>query len=426
MAQQGIKGLEAYRLGQGDWDAVGLAAGEDNSILLEYDEPKTLADILGYFSSRSLSPVCRELLDKVGEANYGTSPQTVASSGFAYLDEFVPNTKIVLKKNPNCPDASFYRVSGWQFVRYDEAESLLAAFAAGDLDVAAVPNSEKADYVADPRSSVIPSSSILRLLINGFGTEADRDAYLLEYMDSGISATYEPEPILKYPDMRWAIYLAIDRNQMISDLGILASARYTQFSGFALSDGRTFTQFGGTDPALSLWERYSPDFSVGATETISRSIFHQTVLYAIGDGYYVPGTADQYTVIHLSLAYADIPGSVWENSAQWIKTRLESVLVNDEGFVKVQIDLQPVSYPEIYDDCLRKAGYDLGLGSVAVCLCEHNYFLDYSEDVSQGYQMNFGIDTTSPLIPVCYRNAAGNGSMGSGVTMPWRRPCISP
>lgn len=398
---QGIKGIQAYRRGEIGWSEVGLSQGTGNSLRIEYDEAKSLLDVLWNFSTRLVSPVCKELLEAVGEENYGTSPQTVASSGCAYLDEYVVGTKIVLRKNPHYPDASSYQVSGWQFVHYANESDMLTAFLAGDLDMVTVPGSQKNNYVADPRAKVVPDGSVWRLVMNAFGTEANRDAYLVEYPESGISPTYVPEPILLYPKMREALFFGVDRDQLVTDIGLCVMARTTLFPGFTLSDGRTFTRFEGTDAGLSLLTKFAEEKKVAEV----RGLFHQAVAEAIANGHYSAGTAGEYTVIHLDLAYIDFAGSAWVAAAAWLKTHLEALLVDDALHVRVEIGLQPIPSELYYEGYILTGSFDLGLGTVATdCLCEKNYLLDFSEGRPNGTTMDCGIDTASASIRVCYRN----------------------
>lgn len=407
LSQQGIKGVVAYKRGEIAWSGVGLSVINGNSLRIEYDEPKTELDILYYFKSKRLAPVCQELLEAVGEENYGTSPETVASSGIAYLAAHQVNSYIQFGKNPHHPDAASIHHTGWEWVRYPDENAVLQAFSAGDLDVASVPNNRKADFMDDPGARIVIGNTELSLNINGFGTVAARDAFLAAHPDSGLSTTYVPEPILQYESMRQALYWGIDRDLLVEAIDTPAVPRTELFDHYYLTDGRTLTQLGGTQEGIFLLAQYS-EGAEGHLAADVQSLFHEAVGQGIADGFYAAGTPAQDTVIHLSLLAYETSTSVWATAAQVLKAQLEPLLVDEENHVRVEFDLEVIFYTEYYTDRLFPAAFDLGLSVINPCtLCDSNPFLNYSEGNPNGVMVNFGIDTTSALIPVSYRNAQG-------------------
>lgn len=404
-----VKGAADYLSGTISLDEVGLrlAAGKANTLEIEYINEKSAFDVKYQFSSTSMSPVNQQLLNKLTPAVYGTTPQTVPSSGIYYFETWTPGQLLVFKKNTLHPQSAMYYYTGQQFRFMSGSDLIFQEFLEGRLESASVPASRVTEFASDPRVKVAPAATTWRLVINSFGTEANRDAYIASHPNTSISNTFIPEPILMYKEMRQALYFGFDRYEAAVNVVKTYLPAYTLFASTYFLDGESGMSVRTLPAGAAILQKYGAG-SYGFVPDAAVALFESAVTQAIAAGYYQKGTASNYTVIELGLTYASSGNTAAQAMIAQIKQQYESRLVDTTNFVRIQINVADVAFPGNYYDFMMKANTDLGIGGISGSLLDAPSFLDVFADDNRGaFTLSWGIDTSTPNIAVAYRNLDG-------------------
>ncbi len=408
---QGIKNAAEYLDGAADWADVGIKMLDDYTIELEYVSEKAAFDVLYGFAGGVLTPINQQLFEKYGDptdgGTYGEDPTKVAASGVYYFETWTPGQLLVFKKNELHPDANMYYYTGRQYTYIDDSNQVFQEFLAGRLESASVPSAELQNYANDPRIKVAPDPTTWRLQINAFGTEANRDAYIENTPGNAIDETYVPEPILMYTPMRQALMYGFDRYEAAVNVVGTYLPAFTLFTSTYFLDGESGLSVRGGEAGQAILEDFGGS-SFGYFPDVALDLFKDAVEQAISDGYYTAGTASNYTEVELVLTYASSGNTSAQAMVANIKEQYEALLVDDENFVKIIITVNDVAFPNNYYDYMMPGATDLGIGGISGSLLDAPSFLDvFSDDNRGGFTLNWGIDTTTPLIPVAYNNLDG-------------------
>ncbi len=405
---RGVVNADAFSNGLADWSDVGLrmAEGESNVLEIEFDFKKSEHDVLYMFSRSSLSPINQGLFESLGETGYGVSPETVASSGVYYFDQWISSELIAYKKNELHPDSDMYHYTGLQYTFIDGTNEIFDAFLEGKLDSADVPNNRYAEVTENAQLMTIPQQNTWSLHINGFGTVENRDAHINQYPGDDLQNGFVPEPILGYLEMKQALYYGFDRYTVANDMLRPYVPTHTYFPDSYLFDNESGITVRGTDNGLSVVSDFGGDTN-GYFPDDAVDLFKQAVTKGINDGYYSPGTIENPTIISLDFSYASSGNINVQNMAAEIKRQYEELLYDDVNNIGVEIIISDYAFPANYYNYLLIANCDLGLGSVDVThgvLSILDYFRDDNRSESN---LDFGIDTHSPNIEVTYEDLNG-------------------
>lgn len=411
---RGIKGAAEFVAGTGSWEDVGVSIVNGNTIQLEFVSEQSEFDIVYGFAGVSLAALNQELFESLGadfdarEVAYGQSPLTVAANGPYYLDAYTPDQLITVKKNAAYVDADLYYYTGQQYRFISGSEQLFEEFLAGRLESASVPASRVTEFVNDPRVKTSPAATTWRLQMNLFGTEANRDAFIAEYPGIGLNPNFVPEPILAYKAFRQALYYGFDRYTAAIEVVQTYLPAHTLFTSTYFLDGSSGLSVRTGEAGAAVITNFGGD-SNGYFPDAALDLFKEAVAEAIADGFYVKGTASEYTTIEISLTYASSGNTAAQAMVAEIEKQYEALLVDDENFVNIDIVVSDVAFPGNYYDYMLVANTDLGIGGISGSLLDAPGFLDtYSHDNRSGFTLNWGIDTFTANIPVSYVNLAGD------------------
>ncbi len=408
---KGIKNAAEFLNGTVDWEDVGIKLIDDYTIELEYTTDKAAFDVIYGFAGGTLTPINQQLFEKFGDPDdggtYGEDPTKVASSGVYYFETWTPGQLLVFKSNELHPQANMFHYTGQQFTYIDDSNQVFQEFLAGRLESTSIPSSELANYASDPRVKVAPDPTTWRLQINAFGTPENRDAYIENNPGNAIDESYVPEPILMYTPMRQALMYGFDRYEAAVEVVGTYLPAFTLFTSTYFLDGESGLSVRGGAAGQKIVEDFGGS-SYGYFPDVAVELFKEAVSQAIADGYYTAGTASNYTEITLRLTYASSGNTSAQAMVANIKEQYDALLVDDENFVKIVIDIADVAFPNNYYDYMMPGATDLGIGGISGSLLNAPSFLDvFSDDNRGGFTLNWGIDTTSPLIPVAYHNLEG-------------------
>jgi ABC-type oligopeptide transport system substrate-binding subunit len=402
---QGIKGAADFIAGKNTWADVGIrmAEGKTNTIELEYVSEKSTFEIKYGFAGAVLTPINQQLFEELGE-DYGLDPKSVASSGVYYFDTWTPGQLLLFKKNDKHPDKEMYHYTGYQYRFIDGSDNIFAEFIAGRLESASIPASQVENYLNNPAVKTAPDATTWRLMINGFGTPDVRDDYIAANPGVGIDDTWVPEPILSYLPMRQALYYGFDRYYAAVDLVKLYLPAHTLFAPTYFLDAESGLSVRGTEVGAAVEEDFGGGTN-GYVPDAAVDLFKEAVAAAIADGHYTAGTASAYTVITLDLYWSSSGNTSAQMMVANLMEQYEELLVDDVNFVRLDIVEHDVAFPNNYYDYMMVAKMDLGIGGIQGSLLDAPSFLDvFSDDNRGGFTLNWGIDTSTPNIPVAYRN----------------------
>jgi ABC-type oligopeptide transport system substrate-binding subunit len=399
----GIKNVSEYLSGDATWDEVGLK-NVNGVIQLEFTSAKSILEIK--YVASTLSPINKELFEKLTPVGYGLSPETVASCGAYVLNTWNKGELLTYTKNDNYPHASLYHYTGLQYLYVDSDEDRLEEFLAGKLDCASVPSERINEFISDERVKIVPNNSVWRLMINGFGTEEIRDEYISEHPNLGLSEDFVPEPILQYLEMKQALYYGINRYEATLEAKSLLPA-YTYYNENYIFDSESGMSIYETESGMSILIDFGKD-SYGYDPNLAIALFKQAVSKAISDGFYQAGTEEYPTIIEFEFVNVLSGNSRLHTFVNEMILQYEELLYDDVNHVGIHFNVIEVAFPENYNDYLMIANADLGVGGISESIEGINPLNTCDDQNSSGFTLNWGIDTSSANIKVSYTNQEGN------------------
>ena len=207
-----VKGFDEAN--KGNTDALGVAATDDNTLVVTLAHPCTYFDKLAAF--QVLSPVNKATIDKNGDA-WATKPESYVCNGPFYIKEWVPSSYILFAKNPNYWNASAVKLDSMKMLLIEDPNASYAAYKSGE-----------AMMIKDVPTQEIPS-------LKGtaeFHLDPLQGTYSIALNDS--------LPMFSDKRVRQALSLALDR-KYIADT--LMGGTYTAASNFI---GTGITDYDGT------------------------------------------------------------------------------------------------------------------------------------------------------------------------------------
>ena len=129
-----VKGAEAIANGETlDAATLGFTAPDERTVKIELLNPAPhVLDILGAFQ---VTPLHKPSYDKAGGAGVFIDPAQVVTNGAYVIKEVVPQSHVLLEKNPNYWDAANVKIP---FVKYHVTEDVgteLKRYQAGEIDI---------------------------------------------------------------------------------------------------------------------------------------------------------------------------------------------------------------------------------------------------------------------------------------------------
>lgn len=408
----GVLNAAQFAVGNTTWDQVGLKVIDNQTLEITFTSSVSESDVINMFGRGQYTPINKELYELVNEETtlevdaYGLTPESVASSGVYYFDIWTHGQLLYFKKNESFVDTNMYHYTAKQYRYIGDNNNLFEEFLTGRLESAEVPTTRVSEFVNDPRVKSSPSSYTWMLNFNAFGTREAQLDYI-EENGSTLSSNFIPEPLLAYTEARLAFMYGFDRYQAavdVADVFIPATDLFTETykidstSNLGIRDTEAgeaiLNDFGGESFG------YYPDAAV--------DLFQQAVSKAIEDGYYSKGTEKNYTVIELSLTYASFFNLAVQVAVGDLEAQYESLLIDDDNYVKIDIVLNDVIYPSAYFGYATTASTDLSIGAINGSLIDAPAFLYvFCDNNISTYTLNWGIDTSSSNIKVVYRNVDG-------------------
>jgi len=200
----------------GNPDSLAVSAPDATTLVVELARPCPYFDKLAAFVS--LSPVNKKTVEANGDA-WATKAETFISNGPFYVAEFVPNSHILLKKNPHYREANAIKLDSIKLLLIEDSNASYAAYQTGE-----------AHMIKDVPTAEIPS---LR------GRE---DFYIEPILGTYYISLNLTLDQFSDPRVREALSLAIDRKYMSETLtqGVYSPATHFVSAGIVDWDNSPF------------------------------------------------------------------------------------------------------------------------------------------------------------------------------------------
>jgi oligopeptide transport system substrate-binding protein len=221
-----IKNGEKFNKGEAKAADLGIKAIDDYTLEVKLENPT------GFFLALTTSFFYMPENEKVVSANkeWTLKGETYVGNGPFKLQEWRPKDRIIIVKNPKYRDAAQIKLDKIEFRILTDANSTLATYEAGDLDVA---------------DSNIPAAMVPSLLAEG---KAKNVPYLgsvwMHFNVSDNAATYDPVQAKATldPRVRKALALAIDRNVLVKNVTKSGERPATSLVPYGIigSDGKDY------------------------------------------------------------------------------------------------------------------------------------------------------------------------------------------
>jgi oligopeptide transport system substrate-binding protein len=224
-----------------DWSKVGITAPDAKTVVIKLDRPNPYAlQLLNYYY---ISPLHKPSFDAHG-AKF-IEPENFVGNGAYVIKELVPQSHVLLVKNPNYWDAANVSVESIKYVVTEDVNTELKTFQAGQLDITwDVPTDqfEKLKKEYGDQLHVAPYASTGHLTFNtqkepltdirirkALALAIDRDIVVNKIAKSGdrIITSFAPPMDPSYPELKAADF--DPKNQKANDalaLKLITEAGY--------------------------------------------------------------------------------------------------------------------------------------------------------------------------------------------------------
>ena len=189
-----VKNAREYVSGQiSDFSSVGFRAPDARTLVVTLARPAT--GFLAYAASGPWIPVNPRAVGRWGRR--WTRPGSNVGNGPFVLQEWVPNQRISVRRNPYYRAAATIRIAGIQFVRFDDGDSEERAYRTGNIDATMALPATKLETYARERPAELHRMPLAETRYLAFNTQR--------------------RP-LDDPRVRRALSLAIDRGRIVRDV----------------------------------------------------------------------------------------------------------------------------------------------------------------------------------------------------------------
>lgn len=403
-----IKNAQEFVDGSADWADVGLKVkdGDDLTMVFTFVDQQSEWNVKYFLSSFVMTPINLELYNYLGtglgedEVNpYGTTEKNVAYHGAFYVDYYEADKIVRMKENDVYYDTDKYFYTGYNFSVITDQTIIFSEFIAGKLESTGLPTAEVENYENDPRLKRIPGATTYRLMINGLGSVEEQRA---QFPDG----EWIPEPILAHPDMKSAMFFALDRQKLAEEILKVRTTNMYYFSNAYLVEPEEGVPYRQTEAGQTVGEGLSPD-TYGYNFDAAQALYQSAVEDLVMQGLIEAGTESNPTIITIELNNYSNSES-WDLACAYIKTAYEAAFQDDTYNVNVQVDIYTKDFPAIYYDYMMIGEFDTSVGGISGSTLDAASFLDtYSSDNRSGFTINWGFDTGIANIAVNYTDDLG-------------------
>lgn len=388
-----IVNAQAFVDGLAKWEDVGIKLIDDNTIEFEFVDEQSQWNIKYFLGSFVTTPIHTELYKALGD-KFGTDEKTIAYHGIYYVDYYESDKIIRFKKNDKFHDAGKYFLTGKTMTVIADAEMRFQEFLAGKLDGVGLPATNYEEYKSHPGLKHIPGATTFRIMLNGTGTKEGQVAKFPE-------STWEPEPILANQDFKKALFHAMDRKKLATEVMKTSQPMMYLFSDAYVVEAETGETYRSTPQGQSVGADLSPS-TYGYNLDAAKAYYNKALDTLVAAGTYKSGDTIKIEFYYFS-------GSETQAlMAAYIKDAMEAAFNSEKHSIKVTVDTLPKEFPGIYYDHMMIGEFDTAIGGISGSILDAASFLDtFCSDNRGGFTLNWGIDTSIPEVNVAYENFDG-------------------
>ncbi len=391
---QKVVNAQAFVDGTAQWEDVGIKLIDDYTLEFHFVEAQSEWNVKYGFGGFVNSPINIELYNALGD-KYGVDEKSIAYTGPFYVDYFECDKIIRLKKNELFHDADKFFYTGRTFPIIADAEMRFQEFLAGKLDTTALPTAHFEDYKSHPGLKRVPGATTYRMMINGLGTKDDQLAQFPE-------STWEPEAILANQDFKMAMFHAIDRKKLAEEVLKTSQAQMYLFTNAYVVEAELGIPYRDTPQGQTVGADLSPS-TFGYNIDAARAYYEKALTKLFEDGVYKSGDTIEVEFYFFSGSDAQ------ELMAAYLKDAFESAFKTDKFDITFTFTAMAKDFPGIYYNHMMIGEFDTAIGGISGSALDAAAFLDtYCSDNRGYFTLNWGIDTSLPVIPVTYTNDSGD------------------
>ena len=409
------------------WEKVGIKTGTSEEIgdYIEFTMNAAYTPFYAryYLTSSMCAPVPAEFIEALGGGNFAAGTQlwgqfnntatlspvdTFLSTGPYVLEEWVKDSKITFKRNPNYVSGenrgtqrpSTYAIEG---VYVDiipglknNIEAAFAKFINDQLHVVTIPATKIEEFINDPRTTLVPGQTTTKLNLN----TCDEALWEQLFGENGtITQTaredyWDVKPAMANKHFIDGLSYSIDRTKMAHKIGRLPSNNY----------------FGGAyyaDPENNIFYNDTPEHAAAVAESLEGTdgygfSFEKAVVAfqiaaeeLIAEGAYAPGdtiTIEMAWQTNTNVDYygdpiAKFAKDAWEAANTGLNLEFEQWVA--------------ANWSDVYYEKMMVGQFDIGFGSISGNAFDPINFLEVlKSDNSSTFTLNWGVDTNADAVIV--------------------------
>jgi len=228
------------------WEDVGVKKVDDMTIQIITKTPVNETLVMRHFSGSRTAPIYEPLFEEClsedgTTTTYGTSAETIISTGPFKLTNWVVGSVREFEKNENFIRADLVELDGMVQHIVEDKNTQVQMFEAGDLDYVTLGNDALEKYGDDPRIETYPT----------------RYPYCLEFC-----TTNTEEPIVANENFRLALYYGLNREELAKISGEQAATGVIGLRSVADTDGTTFRTLADEAGYLPENNGYDPELAI--------------------------------------------------------------------------------------------------------------------------------------------------------------------
>lgn len=127
-----VVNAKAYNDGKASADQVGIKAPDDRTVVISLENPMPAA--LYILTTLTTAPLHEASYEKAGNKIDYTNPANMVTNGAYVLKDFVPQSKVVLVKNPNYWDAAHVKIDTVIYDVTEDESTELKLYKSGAID----------------------------------------------------------------------------------------------------------------------------------------------------------------------------------------------------------------------------------------------------------------------------------------------------
>jgi hypothetical protein len=411
-ATSGFKGAKEYAAAKAagldpEWSSVGIQINvAENAIDFEFVSPKTPFYAMYSLSTSLFSPVPEAFITAIGGITEYGKPNinSTLSLGMYVMEEWQSNKQIAFKKNNTYFERDKAHFAGYKYTILASATVAFQEFIAGKLDAATIPSSQLQAYKSDPRRRQTLGDTVWKLQVNATTEERYEELFGEEgSIYSHDAEDYWPhKPVMSNYNFLNGLYFSINRVELAEATGRFPAQAF--LSDAYNIDPELGISFRSTDEGKAVTAERSPE-TQGFSVELAAAYFQAAMEELEEAGDYTPGTAEEPTVIELSLIYQTATQVATEGAS--MEGYLEDAF--NAACPGYELDVQPYATSDWMDAYYAPmmGEFDLAFGSISGNTLDPVSFMDtVLSDNRTGFTLSWGVDTALPTQDLRYDGVA--------------------